>query len=89
MAGVRHGVAAHGWWIAGEGARREPAVNTTGDPWLAAANVMAVSSGPTPIPESIVQEPPRGRFRQTLARVMAVQVISLALLWWLQAHYGR
>ena len=89
MTGVRHGDGTLGWWIGGEGARREPAVNTTGGPCLAAANVMAVSSGPTLTLERIVQEPPRGRYRKTLARVMAVQVISLALLWWLQVRYGR
>lgn len=29
------------------------------------------------------------RFRRTLVRVMTVQVISLLLLWWLQATYAR
>jgi hypothetical protein len=29
------------------------------------------------------------RFRQVLVRVMAVQVVSLAVLWWMQSHYGR
>jgi hypothetical protein len=28
------------------------------------------------------------RFRKTLARVMAVQIIALALLWLLQQHYS-
>jgi hypothetical protein len=28
------------------------------------------------------------RFRKTLLRVMTVQIISLALLWWLQQHYS-
>jgi hypothetical protein len=33
-------------------------------------------------------EPDAGaRFRRTLVRVMAVQVIALALLWMLQQHY--
>jgi hypothetical protein len=36
-----------------------------------------------------VQEQQPRRFRQVLIRVMAVQVISLAVLWWLQARYGR
>ncbi len=29
-----------------------------------------------------------GRFRRTLVRVMAVQVVTLLLLWLLQARYG-
>jgi hypothetical protein len=34
-------------------------------------------------------EPARGRlFRRTLLRVLLVQGIALAVLWWLQAHYG-
>jgi hypothetical protein len=28
------------------------------------------------------------RFRQTLARVLTIQVITLALLWLLQSRYG-
>ncbi len=28
------------------------------------------------------------RFRQTLVRVMAVQVVTLALLWLLQSRFG-
>ena len=28
------------------------------------------------------------RFRKTLLRVMAVQIVSLALLWLLQQHYS-
>ena len=28
------------------------------------------------------------RFRRTLVRVMAVQVVTLVLLWLLQRHYG-
>jgi hypothetical protein len=36
-----------------------------------------------------VPEKPRRSFRQVLVRVMTVQVISLAVLWWLQARYGR
>ena len=28
------------------------------------------------------------RFRKTLVRVMTVQIITLALLWWLQQHYS-
>jgi hypothetical protein len=28
-------------------------------------------------------------FRRTLVRVLAVQAIALALLWWLQSHYQR
>jgi hypothetical protein len=33
-------------------------------------------------------EAERRRFRTTLVRVMAVQVVALALLWLLQARYG-
>lgn len=29
-----------------------------------------------------------GRFRRTLVRVMTVQVVTLLLLWLLQARYG-
>ena len=36
-----------------------------------------------------MQEQPPRSFRSVLIRVMAVQVISLAVLWWLQARYGR
>lgn len=28
------------------------------------------------------------RFRRTLAQVLAVQLVTLLLLWWLQAHYA-
>jgi hypothetical protein len=28
------------------------------------------------------------RFRTTLVRVLAVQVVALLLLWWLQARYA-
>jgi len=30
----------------------------------------------------------KGRFRVTLVRVMAIQVLTLLLLWALQARYG-
>ena len=30
-----------------------------------------------------------GRFRQVLIRVLLVQLISLAALWWLQTRYHR
>jgi hypothetical protein len=36
-----------------------------------------------------VQEKKPKTFREVLFRVMAVQVISLLLLGWLQYHYGR
>jgi hypothetical protein len=36
-----------------------------------------------------VQENPPRSFRHVLVRVMAVQAISIALLWWLQVRYGR
>jgi hypothetical protein len=42
-----------------------------------------------PPPGASVQERPPSRFRQVLFRVMTVQLISLAVLWWLQARYGR
>ena len=32
--------------------------------------------------------PDRNRFRKTLVRVLIVQVVSLVLLWALQAHYN-
>jgi hypothetical protein len=39
-----------------------------------------------------VSEPPvpsdAARFRRTLLKVMAVQLASLLLLWWLQSTYG-
>jgi hypothetical protein len=31
----------------------------------------------------------RARFRRTLVKVMAMQVVSLILLWLLQNHYAR
>ena len=34
-------------------------------------------------------KPPVPTFRTTLVRVMIVQVLTLVLLWILQAHYGR
>ncbi len=33
------------------------------------------------------ERPPTPSFRTTLVRVMIVQVVTLALLWLLQAHY--
>ena len=54
-----------------------------------AANRDSQIASPSHHPEQSVQEKPTRRFRQVLARVMAVQVISLAVLWWLQARYGR
>lgn len=35
----------------------------------------------------MTDSPERERFRRTLAKVMAVQVISLLLLWWMQATF--
>ena len=32
--------------------------------------------------------PPKPSFRSTLVRVLAVQIVSLVLLWILQARYG-
>jgi hypothetical protein len=40
-------------------------------------------------PGESVQEKPRRTFRQVFTQVMIVQVISLAVLWWLQVRYGR
>jgi hypothetical protein len=31
----------------------------------------------------------RARFRRTLVKVMAMQVVALVLLWLLQSHYAR
>lgn len=31
----------------------------------------------------------RAHFRRTLAKVMAMQVVALVLLWLLQGHYAR
>jgi hypothetical protein len=36
-----------------------------------------------------VQEKPPRSFRIVLTQVVIVQVVSLAVLWWLQARYGR
>ena len=49
-------------------------------------------AGPSP-PTRIMTNPPpaetpRRTFRSTLVRVLAVQVVSLILLWILQARYG-
>jgi hypothetical protein len=55
---------------------------------LAMMQSMGVSSSSKP-PGACVPEKPRRSFRHVLVRVMAVQVISLAVLWWLQARYGR
>lgn len=33
-------------------------------------------------------DPERARFRRTLTKVLAVQVVSLLLLWWMQAAFG-
>jgi len=48
---------------------------------------MTTPSGPQHDPES---GDPEGaaRFRETLFRVMAVQVVTLIALWWLQARYN-
>ena len=40
-----------------------------------------------PRPLSPAEE--RARFRRTLLKVMAMQVVALALLWWLQVQYAR
>jgi hypothetical protein len=34
------------------------------------------------------ERPDRSRFRRTLASVLAVQAVTLLLLWLLQARYG-
>jgi hypothetical protein len=34
-------------------------------------------------------EKPRRTFRTVLTQVVIVQLVSLAVLWWLQARYGR
>ena len=38
---------------------------------------------PAPAPDA------RTRYRQTAVRVFAVQVVTLLLLWWLQATFAR
>ena len=44
--------------------------------------------GPSGTPASLpAMRPPATSFRRTLFRVMAVQVITLVLLWLLQARY--
>ncbi|MCA9737332.1 MAG: hypothetical protein R3E98_01515 [Gemmatimonadota bacterium] len=51
-----------------------------------------VSRTPAPMatPDSTAPAPgaARARFRRTLVRVLAVQVVTLALLWLLQTAYG-
>lgn len=42
-----------------------------------------------PPPGDSLQQKPSRSFREVLVRVMAVQVISLAVLWWMQVRYGR
>lgn len=32
-------------------------------------------------------DPVKGRFQRTLVRVMAVQIVTLILLWWLQRTF--
>jgi len=39
-------------------------------------------------PHETQERPPASRFRATLVRVLAVQVVSLIVLWILQARYG-
>jgi hypothetical protein len=36
-----------------------------------------------------LEEKPVRSFRTVFTQVMIVQLISLAVLWWLQARYGR
>ena len=44
--------------------------------------------GPSGTPASLpAMTEPRAPFRRTLVRVIAVQVVTLVLLWLLQAHY--
>ena len=44
--------------------------------------------GPSGTPATVPAiQPPATPFRRTLARVMAVQVVALVLLWLLQARY--
>ena len=40
-----------------------------------------------PYPPSSPED--RARFRRTLAKVMTMQIVALALLWLLQSHYAR
>ena len=68
----------------GQGAAHPVDVNR-----LAPAQNMGVSSCSNQFLGAWVQEKPRRSFRQVLSGVMTVQVITLAVLWWLQARYGR
>ena len=46
-------------------------------------------SGTPPIQQPAVEPGTGPRVRRTLVRVIAVQVVTLLLLWALQAHYTR
>jgi hypothetical protein len=39
--------------------------------------------------DPVLEEKPVRSFRTVFTQVMIVQLISLAVLWWLQARYGR
>jgi hypothetical protein len=48
------------------------------------------SGTPLGVPQPVVPEAAApGTFRRTLVRVMAMQVVALALLWLLQARYTQ
>jgi len=81
--GVLGAEGARGARCCGEGAAHPFDVNR-----LAPLQNTGVSSSFKP-PGACVPEKPRRSFRHVLVRVMTVQVISLAVLWWLQARYGR
>jgi hypothetical protein len=36
---------------------------------------------------SVVTAEDRAQFRRTLAKVMAVQIVALAVLWWMQTNF--
>ena len=38
--------------------------------------------------ESTERDKPRVGFRVTLVRVLAVQIVTLLLLWWMQTYYS-
>ena len=55
----------------------------------AEASAHAVTSGRPEIPERYVQQKPGRTVRTVLTQVVIVQLISLAVLGWLQMRYGR
>jgi hypothetical protein len=44
---------------------------------------------PSPAPPDDAPPEDAARFRQTLIKVMSMQVVALLALWWLQTRYAR